>query len=124
MENKKLVLGLPMTAATRAVVELLVRIDQSLTGKEDQAVWHTAFNQWEKIEDIILGRDVYYLSDGGLSRLSLDCAKTAPAECAFVTSNSTDRVKWLWEYETGFRVQLRRAMAAWVEEYERKAASA
>ena len=122
--EKQLVAGLPMTAAMREVVNLLARIDQSLTGKDDQSVWHTARNQWDKMEDIILGRDVYYFSDGGMSRLSLNCDAASPAEVAFVTSNSTDRVKWLWDYETGFRIQLRRALAAWVEEYQRKAASA
>jgi hypothetical protein len=110
-----------MTPAMRAVVVLLARIDQSLTGKDDQTVWHNMRNQLARIEDIILGRDVYYLSDGGLSRLSLDCTSTSIADLAFVTYNSTERVKWLWDHETSMRVQLRRALATWVQEYEGKA---
>jgi hypothetical protein len=124
MTEKQLVSDADMSPATRTVVNLLARIDQSLTGKDDQTVWHTVRNQMERIEDIVLGRDVYYLSDGGMSRLSLDCTSNSLVDLAFVTSNSMERVKWLWNHETSLRVQLRRALVAWVVEYERKAASA
>jgi hypothetical protein len=123
MTEKQLVSNADLSPATRTVVNLMARIDQSLTGKDDQTVWHTARNQMERIEDLILGRDVYYLSDGGLSRLSLDCSSTSLVDLAFVTSNSTERVKWLWSHETSLRVQLRRALMEWRLEYERKASA-
>jgi hypothetical protein len=54
---------------------------------------------------------------------SLDCSSTSLVDLAFVTSNSTERVKWLWSHETSLRVQLRRALMEWRLEYERKASA-
>jgi len=115
--EKELVAALSMTGPIRELVNLLVRIDQSLTGKCDQTVWRNVRQQYGKLDDIFFG-EPYYLSDGGLSRLVFNSEAKNATTCAFVTTNSTDRVKWLWEYETSFRVQLFRVMATLKEKME------
>jgi hypothetical protein len=87
-------------------------IDQSLTGKRDTRVNHNCTQQEARLIPFAYGygdgdSQIYYLSDDGLSRLYLDDQGKVHA-----ASVSTERVKWLLEYESGLRLQLERAAKA------------
>jgi hypothetical protein len=91
----------------------LLRIDQSLTGKDDAHVEHTLWQQAHRFVAFAFGEgdgdsQMYYLSDDGLSRLFID----PDTGKLHVASVSTPRVKWLFEYESGLRLQVERAAAA------------
>lgn len=82
------------------IKELLVELDGFLTEKSDMAQ-HMMESQFSEIEKALGGYDdyIYYLSDGGLSRIALKFFanyETFLNPTVFYTSNSMDKVKGRW----------------------------
>lgn len=74
---------------------LMAIVDQAITGAKMHDCLHTAYNSSIKsARHFLLRSDVYYLSDGGYSRLA--CRWDGDAEETprlFLTSESTDKAK-------------------------------
>lgn len=71
--------------------DLLIQLDMALTGKPRHAAEHTARGQTlDPLSDRI-----YYLSDGGYSRIGLNDSEWPHCQL-FVASESLERVKVAW----------------------------
>lgn len=77
----------------------MAKLDSVLTGKNWQTVTQQAWHYRDKFKDpeymfsFVYGSDIYYLSDGGYSRVVVDDQSGK----LFPTSNSLDRVKNNWK---------------------------
>jgi len=77
----------------------MAKLDSVLTGKSWQTVTLKAWHYRDKFKDpeylfsFVYGSDIYYLSDGGYSRVVVDNQSGK----LFPTSNSLDRVKNNWK---------------------------
>jgi hypothetical protein len=70
------------------VAELMIRLDMALTGKSRHEAEHTAKGQ----ELSPWGERIYYLSDGGYSRIVV-----TEDYVLFVASESLNRVRTAWQ---------------------------
>lgn len=73
--------------------ELITTLDCALTGKPFRDCLHTFRNSGADSPEKLLTRDVYYLSDGGYSRIAWGDERQG----VFLTSNSREEVKQAWD---------------------------
>jgi len=80
------------------LLKKMAKLDQALTGKDWRTVTQQAYSYKDKFSDpeymfgFAYGGDVYYLSDGGYSRVGV----SDESGKLFPTSNSLDKVKNNW----------------------------
>ena len=78
--------------------KLITVLDSFLTGKDAHTCAHTFRNSHAKtIEDLVCG-EIYYLSDGGYSRI-----RVIGEESLVLDSVSRDEVKEAWKYAINLR---------------------
>lgn len=102
-----------LATALAELAEWLKRTDQSLTGQPDSRVHSNFEHQQDRLLPFATGdgdgdSQLYYLSDGGYSRLLIN-PETGEVRC---TWNSSERIKWLTAYEHRCGVVLRLERAA------------
>ncbi len=88
--------------------QLLVALDVALTGKPFARAVKTQNDHSKEFNEdpetwFLFGTDVYYLSDGGYSRIGFN----EETSKLFITSNSLDKPKELWD-TCGVVIALRR----------------
>lgn len=80
----------------QTVLFLLLRLDKLLTGKDDQTVKHTQHNAKHHLLKLLLSYDdeyLYYLSDGGYSRIYLSFYSLDDFSRVAVNLDSVSRVE-------------------------------
>jgi hypothetical protein len=71
----------------------MFNLDTALTGKSEKDVLHTIGDQPSNPEEWFGRGDVWYLSDGGYSRVGFNLGHGL-----YLTSSSRDEVKLAWEH--------------------------
>ena len=75
-------------------------LDMALTGKSPKTVFRTSVNQRKKVEEVLFDSFVYYLSDGGYSRIYVmehyDEATKNESVRLVLGDESRPEVKYVW----------------------------
>lgn len=94
-------------------------LDIILTGKHPAQVNHTSKNQIKNVREVVEDGMIYYLSDGGYSRVSIGLRynEDNKQEEMFLTlcSESTDRVRLNWTHSVA--VELRTEIVNFLTAY-------